>query len=63
MKSNLSQDQNRGQSPDESDVWAQIREALRDLQYGSLVIVVQAGQVVQIERTEKRRIHSGQSHP
>jgi hypothetical protein len=33
-----------------------IRDALRGLRYGSISIVVQDGVVVQIERTEKRRL-------
>lgn len=34
----------------------QIREALRGLRYGSVNIIVQDGLIVQIDRTEKRRI-------
>lgn len=34
----------------------QIRDALRGLRYGSLTIQVQDGVVVQIDRTEKRRL-------
>ncbi len=34
----------------------QIREALRGLRYGTVSIIVQDGVVVQIERTEKRRL-------
>lgn len=33
-----------------------IAEALRGIQYGSVVVIVQDGVVVQIERTEKTRI-------
>ncbi|WP_231956278.1 YezD family protein [Aneurinibacillus soli] len=33
----------------------QILEALKDLEYGSLEIIVHDGQVVQIDRTEKKR--------
>lgn len=33
-----------------------IRDALRGLQYGSITVIVQDGVVVQIERTEKRRL-------
>jgi hypothetical protein len=33
-----------------------IREALRGLRYGMVSIIVQDGVVVQIERTEKRRL-------
>ena len=34
----------------------QIREALAGLRFGSVTIVVQDGVVVQIDRTEKRRV-------
>jgi hypothetical protein len=34
----------------------QIRDALRGLRFGNVSIVVQDGVVVQIERTEKRRL-------
>lgn len=34
----------------------QIREALKDLEYGVLSIIVQDGVVVQIERTERKRL-------
>ncbi len=34
----------------------EIRDALRGLRYGSLTIQVQDGVVVQIDRTEKRRL-------
>lgn len=35
---------------------AQIRDALRGLKFGAVNIVVQDGVVVQIDRTEKRRL-------
>lgn len=35
----------------------QIRESLCGLRYGVVNIVVQDGVIVQIDRTEKRRIH------
>lgn len=35
---------------------AQIRDALRGLRYGVVNIIVQDGVVVQIDRTEKRRV-------
>jgi hypothetical protein len=35
---------------------AQIRESLRGLKFGTVTIVVQDGVVVQIDRTEKRRV-------
>jgi hypothetical protein len=36
----------------------QIREALRGLRYGAVHIVVQDGLVIQIDRTEKRRLRT-----
>jgi hypothetical protein len=33
-----------------------VRESLRGLKYGSVVISVQDGRVVQVERSEKRRL-------
>ena len=35
----------------------QIRDALRGLRFGNVVVLVQDGVVVQIERTEKRRLN------
>lgn len=35
---------------------AHIREALRGLRYGAVNVIVQDGVVVQIDRTEKRRV-------
>jgi hypothetical protein len=35
---------------------AQIRESLHGLRFGSVNIIVQDGVIVQIERTEKRRV-------
>ncbi|HEX3601940.1 MAG TPA: YezD family protein [Lacipirellulaceae bacterium] len=43
-----------GASPD--DAIDQIREALRGLKFGSVNIIVQDGVVIQIDRTEKRRL-------
>jgi hypothetical protein len=34
----------------------QIKESLRGLRFGSVLIIVQDGVVVQIERTEKKRL-------
>jgi hypothetical protein len=36
--------------------WDQIRAALEGLQYGHVSVIVQDGVVVQIERTERRRL-------
>lgn len=38
---------------------AQIREALRNLRFGAVNVIVQDGVVVQIDRTEKRRLRGG----
>ena len=35
---------------------AKVREALRGLRFGAVTIIVQDGVVVQIDRTEKRRV-------
>src|SRR4051812_32549197 len=40
------------------DVINQIRDSLRGLRFGSLNIIVQDGVIIQIERTEKRRIRN-----
>ena len=37
----------------------QIQDALRGLRYGAVSIIVQDGVVVQIDRTEKRRLRRG----
>jgi hypothetical protein len=43
--------------------WQQIQDALRGLRYGSVNIIVQDGVIVQVDRTEKRRLrHSGSSN-
>jgi hypothetical protein len=39
-----------------------IVEALRGLAYGSLVITIHNSRIVQIERTEKHRIHTRNDH-
>ena len=41
----------------------QIRQSLRGLSYGVVSIIVQDGVVVQIERTEKRRLRKADSQP
>ena len=43
-----------GPSPDEAS--ASIRDALKGLKFGVVSIIVQDGIVVQIDRTEKRRL-------
>ncbi len=37
----------------------QIEDALRGLRFGTVTIVVQDGIVIQLERTEKRRLQRG----
>jgi hypothetical protein len=44
------------------EVLREILEALKALRYGSVEITVQDGNVVQIERKEKRRIQNGQDN-
>ena len=36
--------------------WQQIQDALGGLRYGSVNIIVQDGVIVQVDRTEKRRL-------
>ena len=43
---------------DQDKVFTYIRQALADLQFGTVTIVVQNGRVVQIERHEKHRMIS-----
>ena len=33
-----------------------VRESLRDIRFGTLTLVVQDGQVVQVEKTERKRL-------
>lgn len=42
--------------PDREQELQQIREALRNLRFASVNIIVQDGVVVQIDRTERRRV-------
>jgi hypothetical protein len=41
----------------------QILEALRGLRYGTVTVVVQDGVVVQVDRTEKRRLRGEVTPP
>ena len=45
---------------DDARVLAHMREALRGMQFGKLTVVVQDGIIVQIERTDKVRLRSGE---
>jgi len=38
-----------------------VRQALQGLRYGTVTVVVQDGVVVQVERTEKRRVRAPKS--
>ncbi len=46
----------RGNAMEEA--FDQIRESLRGLRFGSVNIIVQDGVVIQIDRTEKRRLRT-----
>jgi hypothetical protein len=41
------------------DALNQIRDSLRGLRFGSVNIIVQDGVIIQIDRTEKRRLRVG----
>jgi hypothetical protein len=45
----------RAGEPNHRWVLAQLEQALRGLQYGQVILTVQDGVVVQVERTERRR--------
>ena len=38
--------------------WDEVRASLRNLKFGSVTIIVQDGLIIQIDRTEKRRLQS-----
>jgi hypothetical protein len=46
---------------DDDEPLTQIRESLRGLQFGSVNIIVQDGVIIQIDRTEKRRLRVGRA--
>ena len=46
------------QAAEADDALSQIRDSLRGLRFGSVNIIVQDGVVIQIDRTEKRRLRS-----
>ena len=56
MDTSLKSSPNDSPEPPRDEAWEQIREALRGLQFGTISITVQDGVIVQIDRTEKRRI-------
>lgn len=45
--------------PERARLVREILEALRDIRYGSVEIVIHDSRVVQIERREKMRVESG----
>src|SRR6185369_15171665 len=45
------------------DALNQIRDSLRGLRFGSVNIIVQDGVVIQIDRTEKRRLRNSRTTP
>ena len=58
VKSNSSDRDTNGE-----DEIAQIRESLRGLRFGSVNIIVQDGVIIQIDRTEKRRLRNSRNNP
>ena len=53
----------RDTDADTEAVLAQLRGVLQGLRFGSVTIIVQDGVVVQIDRTEKRRIQPNARRP
>ena len=45
------------------DAINQIRDSLRGLRFGSVNIIVQDGVIIQIDRTEKRRLRNTRTSP
>ena len=41
---------------DPDALWQHIAEALRGLQFGTVTLIVQDGVVIQVDRTEKKRL-------
>ncbi len=46
-------------SRDESELLLQVGEAIRSLRYGQVTVIVHDGEVVQIDRLERRRLNRG----
>ena len=46
----------RDDAPADREAMDAIRRALRGLRYGQVVVIVQDGVVVQVDRTERRRL-------
>jgi hypothetical protein len=49
------------ESASADDALNQIRDSLRGLRFGSVNIIVQDGVIIQIDRTEKRRLRVGRN--
>jgi hypothetical protein len=49
------------EDPLEQETLDAIRNALRGLQFGQVVVIVQDGVVVQVDRTDRRRLRSKRS--
>ena len=62
LTDNMSRTPGRNQ-PLSEQALEQIRDSLRGLSYGVVSIIVQDGIVVQIERTEKRRLLRSHTQP
>jgi hypothetical protein len=45
----------------EEPTWNAVREALRGMQYGTVTLIVQDGLVIQVDRTEKKRLRRGRT--
>jgi hypothetical protein len=56
MSSEVELSHNNSSEAEREQELTQIREALRGLRFGAVNIIVQDGVVVQIDRTEKRRV-------
>jgi hypothetical protein len=41
----------------------EVRASLKNLRYGSVTIIVQDGVIIQIDRTEKKRLQSRRANP
>jgi hypothetical protein len=40
----------------EISLWQHVRDALRGLQFGTVTLIVQDGLVIQVDRTERKRL-------
>lgn len=43
--------------------WDEVRASLANLRYGSVTIIVQDGVIIQIDRTEKKRLPPRRANP